>query len=345
MTRILAVAVAAAATLACGGLLVSMTIATTPGATRTSTTVGVETTLGQVTSSPPAPSPYPAGTSSAAPVSTTTAAPTAAPTAAQTRAPTKAPTKAPTARAATPKPTSAKCSPTGAAVPAASFGVCVPILEYHRIAPASEIGTALPALVVSPAAFAAQMDELEAAGWHTITLGKLGDDLLAGRTPPAKSFVVTIDDGWYDGYDDAFPILKAHGFVATFFVISGRIDHPSFLSSSNLTSLTAAGDEIGNHTVDHVKLGSLTGAALSTEIDGASDRIAQVTGVRPKSFAYPMGVYNSTVVAAAAACPGMEIAVTEHKGIEETTGGRFTAPRLKITPEISPAQLLSMMAG
>jgi peptidoglycan/xylan/chitin deacetylase (PgdA/CDA1 family) len=189
------------------------------------------------------------------------------------------------------------------------------------------------------------MDALQAAGWHTITAGKLGDDLLAGRTPPARSFVVTIDDGWYDGYDDAFPILEAHGFVATFFVISGRIDHPSFLSSSNLTALTAAGDEIGNHTVDHANLGSVAGAALSAEMDNASDRIAQVTGVRPKSFAYPMGVYNATVIAAAVACPGMEIAVTERKGIEETTGGRFTAPRLKITPGVSPAQLVAMMAG
>jgi peptidoglycan/xylan/chitin deacetylase (PgdA/CDA1 family) len=270
-----------------------------------------------------------------------------------TKAPTKAPT--PTPRPGTPKPTSAKCSPTGATVPAdtaivepqveASFGVCVPVLEYHRIAPASEVGTALPDLVVSPATFSAQMDALEAAGWHTITAGELGDDLLAGRTPPARSFVVTIDDGWYDGYDYAFPILKAHGFVATFFVISGRIDHPSFLSSSNLTSLTAAGDEIGNHTVDHVQLGSLTGASLSAEIDNASDRIAQVTGVRPKSFAYPMGVYNSGAITAAAACPGMEIAMTERKEIEETTRGRFTAPRLKITPEVSPAQLIAMMAG
>ena len=189
------------------------------------------------------------------------------------------------------------------------------------------------------------MDALRGAGWHTITLGKLGDDLRAGRTPTSKSFVLTIDDGWYDGYDDAFPILKAHGFVATFFVISGRIGHPSFLSASQLKSLVAAGNEIGNHSVDHVKLGSLAKDTLNAEIDNASDQIASATGVRPKSFAYPMGVYNTTVVAAVAACPGLEIAVTEVRSVTETTGGRYTAPRLQVGPNTTPINLLAMMAG
>jgi peptidoglycan/xylan/chitin deacetylase (PgdA/CDA1 family) len=228
---------------------------------------------------------------------------------------------------------------------AKTFALCVPVLEYHRIVPSAEAGDSLPGLVISPDLFSAQMDALKAAGWHTITLATLGDDLLAGRAPPAKSFVVSIDDGWYDGYTRAFPILKAHGLVATFFVISSRIGANDFLSASDLTSLIAAGDEIGNHTVDHVSLPYLTRANMTSEVNLASDRIAKVTGVRPKSFAYPMGGITTSSMAVVAACPGMEIAVTEQKAIGETNAGRFDVPRLEIGPDVSAQSLLAMLAG
>jgi peptidoglycan/xylan/chitin deacetylase (PgdA/CDA1 family) len=226
-----------------------------------------------------------------------------------------------------------------------SFAVCVPVLEYHRIVPSSEAGNSLAGLVMAPETFSAQMSGLEAAGWHTITLATLGDDLLAGRTPPAKSFVVSIDDGWYDSYKYALPILKAHGFVATFFVISGRIGETDFLTAANLTEMIAAGDEIGDHTVDHQSLLYLTRAQMVRDVDLASDRIAQVTGVRPKSFAYPIGGIDATAMAVVAACPGMEIGVTEHREIGETNGGRFDVPRLEIGPAVSPQLLLTWIDG
>jgi peptidoglycan/xylan/chitin deacetylase (PgdA/CDA1 family) len=223
--------------------------------------------------------------------------------------------------------------------------LCVPVLEYHRIVPSAEAGDSLPGLVVSPDLFSAQMDALAAAGWHTITLATLGDDLLAGRAPSAKSFVVSIDDGWYDGYKYAFPILQAHGFVATFFVISSRIGITDFLSASELASLVAAGNEIGNHTVDHVSLPYLTSANMISEVNLASDQIAGVTGVRPKSFAYPYGGINPPSMGVVAACPGMEIAVTQQWAIGETNVGRFDAPRLEIRPSVSAQALAVMLAG
>jgi peptidoglycan/xylan/chitin deacetylase (PgdA/CDA1 family) len=226
-----------------------------------------------------------------------------------------------------------------------SFSLCVPVLEYHRIVPTSEAGNSLPGLVMAPETFSAQMDALKAAGWHSITLARLGDDLLAGRSPGAKSFVVSIDDGWGDGYKYAFPILKAHGFVATFFVISSRIGTAEMLSAGNLSSLIAAGNEIGNHTEQHVSLPSLAQADMVKEVNYASDRIAAVTGVRPKSFAYPMGGINTTAMTVVAACPGMEIAVTEQYAIGETNGGRFDVPRLELGPGISAKDLMTILGA
>jgi peptidoglycan/xylan/chitin deacetylase (PgdA/CDA1 family) len=255
-------------------------------------------------------------------------------------------------------------------VAAASLTLHVPILEYHRIVPSAEAGHSLPGLVVPPDTFAAQLDAPAAAGWHTITMATLANDLEAGAEPPAKSFVITIDDGWDDGYTYAFAILAQHGFVATYFVIAGRIDLSSFLTSDHLKALVAAGDEIGDHTMSHFNLAGGSASTRQFQVDAAAARIAQVTGHWPESLAYPFGSENAQSVAAVAACQELRSAVIESyrpplqpvgsqtpgasgkpaaspapKPAEvpvpsDTWANRFTLQRIRVSPGTTPANLL-----
>ena len=243
---------------------------------------------------------------------------------------------------------------------ASSFALHVPILMYHRIVPSAEAGDSIPGLVVPPGTFAAQLDALQATGWHTITMGTLANDLQARVKPAQRTFVITIDDGWDDGYTYALPILAQHGFVATYFVIAGRIDRPGFLTSAHLQALIAAGDEIGDHTMDHVDLATQPAANLTYEIDAAAARIAQVTGHWPESFAYPSGVMDSQVVVAAAACQELRIAVIEEPAAPQKPGAtnkppigmpvaletwtnRFVVPRVRVTPATTPLRLVDAL--
>ena len=240
-----------------------------------------------------------------------------------------------------------------------SFALQVPILMYHRIVPLAEAGDSLRGLVVPPETFAAQLDALGRAGWHTITMAALANDLQAHLRPPARTFVITIDDGWDDGYRYALPILQDHGFVATYYVIASRIDTPGFLSSAQLQALVAAGDEIGDHTMDHVSLARLPSARLTFEIDAAAARIAQVTGRWPESLAYPFGGLDHNAAAAVEACQELRIAVaevvlvldkpaasqtpgpTDMPLVSETWVNRFDVPRLRVNPDTTPADLLA----
>jgi peptidoglycan/xylan/chitin deacetylase (PgdA/CDA1 family) len=238
-----------------------------------------------------------------------------------------------------------------------SFALHVPILMYHRIVPFAQAGNSNRGLVVPPSTFAAQLTGLESAGWHTITMATLANDLQAHVKPPAKTFVITIDDGWDDGYTYALPILQSQGFVATYFVIAGRIDESGFLTSGHLQALVAAGEEIGDHTMDHEDLAEQPATRLPYEIDAAAARIAQVTGRWPESFAYPSGVVDNRVAAAVAACGELRIAVTEEPVAPEAPGAtnppvgmpvaletwadRFVVPRVRITPNTKPAYLES----
>jgi peptidoglycan/xylan/chitin deacetylase (PgdA/CDA1 family) len=184
------------------------------------------------------------------------------------------------------------------------------------------------------------MRSLSEAGWHTITLGELAHDIAEGTAPPARTFVITVDDGWWDGYSYAWPIMRDYGFDATYFVISSRIDQSGFLTSPQLQELLASGNEIGNHTDKHVSLQAVNLATAKAEVDHASDKIALVTGQRPVSLAYPMGGTNSVARQAVNECKGLEIAVTTRWGVAESWATRF-ARRVRVNSTTQPDRLVA----
>jgi peptidoglycan/xylan/chitin deacetylase (PgdA/CDA1 family) len=240
----------------------------------------------------------------------------------------------------------------GAMVPApaaasrvANLSLRVPILMYHRVVPSGAAGEPRAGLAVPPGQFDAQLGALAAAGWHTITLADLAGYLEAGIRPPARTFVITIDDGWADGYEYALPILRSHGFVATFFVIAGRIGQPAHLTADQVWALHAAGNEIGNHTVDHVRLVRLSSAQIAQEVASGAATIASITGSWPETLAYPFGRTNDRVEAVVRACGPIRMAVAERNLTGESWATRLRTPRYEVTSGTKPAALLAYVRG
>ena len=263
--------------------------------------------------------------------------------------PTQTPTPEPSPSACVPAPYVA-CDTTAAPTPlpsadpeATSFGLRVPILEYHRVKPYdTETGYAV-SLVVPPEVFAAQMDALYAAGWQAITMGQLGDYLRLGIAPAPKSFVVTLDDGYDDGFVYAFPILHRDGFVATFFMIGSLIDRPGRLTVDQLQRLSADGDEIGNHSMSHEDMSYMPADRLVTETFGASALIARAIGEWPKSFSYPAGFTSTAVISALSKCPGIETAVIQGGTKPQTWSNRFGLTRIRVGPGTTAQDLVERM--
>ncbi|WP_250515926.1 polysaccharide deacetylase family protein [Caballeronia sp. INDeC2] len=89
----------------------------------------------------------------------------------------------------------------------------VPVLMYHHVS------TSPGMITVTPDNFAAQMDYLASAGYRTIGSAQLAA-FLNGDDVPAKSIVITFDDGYLDNWVHAHPVLKRHGFMALCFLVS-----------------------------------------------------------------------------------------------------------------------------
>jgi peptidoglycan/xylan/chitin deacetylase (PgdA/CDA1 family) len=138
-----------------------------------------------------------------------------------------------------------------------------------------------------------------------ILLATTGVAALGPAAASATSTVVslTFDNNHYSqfalGYTQA---LQPHGVPATFYVNSGTVGSSSkYLSWSQLSTLAAAGSEIGGKTVDGANLTSLNTAQQISEI--CTDRQNIVAhGMTPFTFAYPAGAFNTTIEAEVQNC-------------------------------------------
>ncbi len=93
----------------------------------------------------------------------------------------------------------------------------VPVLMYHHVSPAAG------AVTVSPVHFADQMAMLAREGYTTLG-ARAFSEFLAGKPVPAKSVVLTFDDGYLDNWVHAHPVLAEHGFTALGFLVSGWVN-------------------------------------------------------------------------------------------------------------------------
>jgi peptidoglycan/xylan/chitin deacetylase (PgdA/CDA1 family) len=124
----------------------------------------------------------------------------------------------------------------------------------------------------------------------------------ASGGPPHVAF--TWDGPWATMFNRGFPRLRAHGFPATAYVITGRVGQSGAFLEPDATALegpvqndrictweeiqtlNAAGWEISNHTVTHTNLAEMGHGQLVQEIQGAKKELVS-RGFPCPGFAYP----------------------------------------------------------
>jgi peptidoglycan/xylan/chitin deacetylase (PgdA/CDA1 family) len=107
------------------------------------------------------------------------------------------------------------------------------ILMYHSVAPDEAAPYIQPANRIHPALFERQMAFL-AAERRVVALSDLVDDIAAGRTPPAGTVCITLDDGYRDNLTLAAPILEKYRLPATLFLVTGYVERAETQSSDTL---------------------------------------------------------------------------------------------------------------
>jgi peptidoglycan/xylan/chitin deacetylase (PgdA/CDA1 family) len=122
---------------------------------------------------------------------------------------------------------------------------------------------------------------------------------LALEPIPDKLVVLTFDDSSRSHVTVAAPLLKKHGFGATFFVTEG-FDVPrnqrDYMTWDEIAQLHRDGFEIGNHTRDHKPPSVRDPKGTAEQVEAINAR-CQAHGIpRPVSFAYPGNALDKDVL-------------------------------------------------
>lgn len=214
----------------------------------------------------------------------------------------------------------------------------VPILMYHYISdPPAGSDKLRVSLSVPPTQFDAQLALLQKAGFQTITLDDLYENLAGGKPLPPKPIILTFDDGYEDHFTQAAPILLSHGYVGTFFVMTGPADRGGdgrYLTWPEIEAMNAAGMDIELHSREHFELRNRPNDFLVHHIAGARQTLQAHLNRPIRWFAYPSGSYDAAVVRVLKS-DGFWGAVTTVHGSTHTAGALFDMPRIRMSGSYS----------
>ncbi|MFK7830357.1 MAG: polysaccharide deacetylase family protein [Congregibacter sp.] len=231
------------------------------------------------------------------------------------------------------------------------------ILMYHMICEHCP-GAKFNKLRVRPAQFEKQLKWLRDEGWHFAFMSELHSNL------PAKTVVLTFDDGYEDNLLIADPILERYGAKATLYLVedrferdwssskkahhdSGELMREDKLTDTQVRGMLASGRwELGGHTRTHANLAVLDEQQRQAEIGAARESLGELFEVSIDSLAYPFGIYGPEDVVAAREA-GYATAVTTVEGVSENLGDEaMELRRIKVSGKDSMASFrLRMRTG
>jgi peptidoglycan/xylan/chitin deacetylase (PgdA/CDA1 family) len=208
------------------------------------------------------------------------------------------------------------------------------ILCYHKVDSRHELGVTR----LSPRRFARQMERMAADGCRTLTFDELVACVRGRRAVSEDEIAITFDDAYRALREHAFPVLEAHGFAATCFVITGfagrlnrwdvayggrRFAH---LSWRDMRRWQGRGISFQSHTVTHPRLTWMRDVAVARELMESRGDLARALDVEPRAVSYPFG-----------ACTARECSLAREAGYEigftldaSWTGDSMSVPRLPV---------------
>jgi peptidoglycan/xylan/chitin deacetylase (PgdA/CDA1 family) len=172
-----------------------------------------------------------------------------------------------------------------------------PVLCYHKVERRHELGVTR----ISPRRFARQIERLARAGWTTLGLDEEIACARGDRIPAPNELAITFDDGYRGLREHAFPVLEAHGFRATCFVITeyaGRLNRWdvayggrrfAHLAWRDMRAWQGRGIEFASHTATHPRLTRVSSEQVGGELERSRRAIREALGTETRAVSYPFG--------------------------------------------------------
>ena len=217
-----------------------------------------------------------------------------------------------------------------------------PVVMYHNVNPdVKKKGT----YSITPVQFEEDLKYFKEHNYTTVSVQEIINYVYDGAALPENPILLTFDDGYYDNYYYALPLLKQYGMKGVIFVVGSYSDETvrtgdinpnySYLTWEQMKQLTDDGTfEIHNHTYNmHNLKGNRKGAVkakgesadeyitnFTNDLNKLQDRIQEATGCRPTAFAYPFGNVDKNALAVLKSV-GIKMTVTSYQGVSNIQQG------------------------
>ena len=127
-------------------------------------------------------------------------------------------------------------------------GVRVAVLGYHDFSNTLKETE----MRINTGKFRRQMSALKEQGLTVISIADFAAWKRGEKTIPARSVLITVDDGWNSTYTDAYPILKEFGYPFTIFLYTKYVDvQGRSLTLPMIREMQKNGASIGSHSLSH----------------------------------------------------------------------------------------------
>lgn len=214
-----------------------------------------------------------------------------------------------------------------------------PILVYHRFGPAVTDG-----MTVRTDAFAAQLEFLKENGYAVVPLRQIVDGLKDGAAHDStRKIAITMDDGHLSVYTEILPLVLRYRIPVTLFIYPSAISNASYaLTWQQLDELRRTGlFDIQSHTYWHPNFRQekrkLSPEAyrdfVRMQLVKPRKVLAQRLGVDADLLAWPFGIYDDELLAAAAEA-GYAAAFTIERRHPNASDRPLALPRYMMTDAV-----------
>jgi len=212
---------------------------------------------------------------------------------------------------------------------------------YHRVNDAMSLSD----LIISKKRFKEQMKYLKSF-CNVISLLDVYDMYFKQGKIEYKrrpQVIITLDDGYYDSYRNAYPILKEFGLNATIFLTTGFINTdkkmlryenmpaPDMLTWEEVRTMKKGGITFCPHTETHPHLAELRRLEQKAEIQNSINALVKNVSAEEetKIFSYTYGEYNKVTLDVLKELD-IKIAVTVKPGINTLNDNPLELRRITV---------------
>ncbi len=206
----------------------------------------------------------------------------------------------------------------------------LPILMYHSVS--AESVPEMRFLRVKPASFERQLQFLRKYHYNVIPLEDAAVLIREGKKIPAKTVVLTFDDGYADNYTIVFSLLKKYGYPATFFIIYDEVGRSDRLSWNEIREMQASGlAYFGSHAMGPEPLVNIkSDSEVRRQIVESKKKLEAMLGRPVTVFSYPEGKFNAKIRQMVIEA-GYQAAVATNPGKSCPNNDIFALKRLRIS--------------